>query len=154
MRRCLVFVTLLSMILVLPVHATTGRVVKVLPFYLDKKELHTISPSLYERDAYQAQLRMHPELRFGLLYRVEWNAKGKDPANLKIRLELRGAVEGKVAKQLVLEQPVHKRKWFTSWASITLKGADYKKFGEVVAWRVTLWEGEDLLLDSQQSFLW
>ena len=34
--------------------AQTGRVVKVLPLYLDLKGRDAISPSLFDRDAYQA----------------------------------------------------------------------------------------------------
>ena len=73
MRRCFLLLTLVSLVTASPLQAATGRVLKVLPFFLDKKELHTLSPSLYERDAYQAQLRKHPELRTGLLYRVEYD---------------------------------------------------------------------------------
>ncbi len=147
-------VILLSLLLAFSVPAGTGSVVKVLPLFLDKKEQYTLSPSLFERDAYQAELRMKPSLRSGMLYRVEWKSKGKVLVPLKIRLELRGVTQGNLPKQLIIEQPVEKRGWFTQWASIYLKGEDYKTLGEVVAWRATLWEGDDLLLGSQQSFLW
>ena len=154
MRRWSVMVTLLSLFLAFSVQAGTGTVVKVLPLFLDKKERHTVSPSLFERDAYQAELRLKPELRSGMVYRVQWKFKGKPSASLKIRLELRGVAQGNLPKQIVIEQPVQKRGWLTQWASLYLKGEDYKTFGEVVAWRATLWEGDDLLLGSQQSFLW
>ena len=154
MRRCSVTVILLSLLLAFSVQAGTGSIVKVLPMFLDKKGQYTLSPSLFERDAYQAQLRIKPGLRSGMVYRVEWKSKGKVLAPLKIRLELRGVTQGNFPKQMIIEQPVEKRGWFTQWASIYLKGEDYKTFGEVVAWRATLWEGDDLLLGSQQSFLW
>jgi hypothetical protein len=32
-------------------------------------------------------------------------------------------------------------------------GDEYKKLGELVAWRVTLWDGDKLLAE-QKSFLW
>ena len=44
--------------------AATGRVLKVLPHLLDTNGLHTLKPSLYERDAYQAYLRKHPDDRW------------------------------------------------------------------------------------------
>lgn len=154
MRRLFVLLILLGLAFVSPVEAATGRILKVLPFFLDKKGLHTLSPSLYERDSYQAKLRMEPELRSGVLYRVQWKTKGKAAAPLKVRLELRGVAQGNLPKQFVLEQPVTRKGWFSQWADLTLRGDDYKSFGEVVAWRVTLWEGEDLLLASEQSFLW
>lgn len=154
MCRCSVLVTVLILLLAVSVQAGTGTIAKVLPLFLDKKERYTLSPSLFERDAYQAELRMKPELRSGMIYRVEWKSKGKVLAPLRIRLELRGVTEGNLPKQIIIEQPVKKRGWFTQWASLPLKGEDYKAFGEVVAWRATLWEGDDLLLGSQQSFLW
>ena len=154
MHRSSVIVILLSLLLAASAQAGTGSIVKVLPLFLDKKEQYTLSPSLFERDAYQAELRMKPGLRSGMVYRVEWKAKGKVLAPLKIRLELRGVTKGNLPRQLVIEQPVEKRGWFTQWASVPLKGEDYKNFGEVVAWRATLWEGDDLLLGSEQSFLW
>ena len=57
--------------------AITGRVVKVLPMYFDHKGRHMVSPSLYERDAYQAYLRSNPELKAGMLFSVQWKAKGR-----------------------------------------------------------------------------
>ena len=36
---------------------------------------------------------------------------------------------------------------------IKLEGEEYKKFGELVAWRVTLWDG-DKQVGEQKSFLW
>jgi hypothetical protein len=156
MRRCSVAVTVSILLLAFSVQAGTGTIVKVLSFYLDKKEQYTLSPSLFARDAYQVELRTKPELRSGMLYRIQWKYKdkGKIPASLKIRLELRGVAEGNLPKQMVIEQAVQKRGWFTQWASLYLKGEDYKTFGEVVSWRATLWEGDDLLLGSEQSFLW
>jgi hypothetical protein len=154
MRRCPVALTVLSLFLAFSVPAGTGSIVKVLPFFVDKQERYTLSPSLFERDAYQAELRMHPEMRSGMIYRIQWKTKGESSAPIKIRLELRGVTQGNFPKQMVIEQQVKKHGWFTQWASLYLKGEDYKTFGEVVAWRATLWEGDDLLLGSQQSFLW
>ena len=37
-----------------------AKISKVLPHWLDKKGRHTLSPSLFERDAYQAQLPRQP----------------------------------------------------------------------------------------------
>ena len=129
----------------------TGRVMKVLPHFLDLKGQHTLSPSLYERDAYQAQLRQHPEQRSALRFDVYWKAKNAE--QLKLRVELRGVPKEKQLKQLVLEEPVKFKGWFGTWSALTLRGAEYKDFGEVTSWRVTLWDGPRLLSE-QKSFLW
>ena len=129
----------------------TGRVMKVLPHYLDLKGRHTLSPSLYDRDAYQAQLRLHPEQRSALRFDVLW--KAKSAMQPKLRVELRGVPKEKSSGQQVLEQPVKPKGWFGTWSAITLSGADCKDLGKVTAWRVTLWDGEQLL-GEQRSFLW
>ena len=137
----------------LSAEAARGRVIKVLPQFLDLKGRHTLSPSLYERDAYQARLRSHPEHRSGIRFDVQWKARGHADAPLKLRVELLGTAKGDLPSRTVLEAPVHAGGWFSHWSSLTLAGDAYRKFGEVTAWRATLWEG-DRLLGEQTSFLW
>ena|SRR5712671_2872970 len=131
----------------------TGRVVKVLPHFIDLKGRAALSPSLYDRDAYQVILRDHPEKRSGIRFDMQWKTKGTLWSGLKLRVELRGVAQGETAKQIILEQDLQSGGWFSHWTSMTLAGEDYKTIGEVTAWRVTLWEGTDLL-GEQKSFLW
>jgi hypothetical protein len=133
--------------------AATGRVLKVLPHFLDLQGRHTLTPSLYDRDAYQARLRQHPEQRSGVRFDIQWKSRGVAWAPLVLRIELRGVVEGKVPKQTVLEEQIEKSGWLSHWTKLTLDGDDYRNFGEVTAWRATIWEGETLL-GEQKSFLW
>src|ERR1700722_20195456 len=108
--------------------AETGRVIKVLPQFLDQKGQHAISPSLYDRDAYQAYLRVHTNEISGMRFAVQWKASGATP--LKLRVEVLGVAHGDLPPKVVLEQEV-KPGWFSHWASLPLTGADYKKVGEV-----------------------
>jgi hypothetical protein len=133
--------------------AATGRVIKVLPQYLDLKGRASLSPSLYERDVYQAFLRDHTNECSGMRFMVHWKAKGKAAAPLKLRVELRGIAHGDFPRQMVLEESVESGGWFSHWAELDLVGAKYKDFGEVTAWRVTLQEGSRLI-GEQKSFLW
>lgn len=133
--------------------AATGRIIKVLPQYLDKAGQHTLSPSLFERDAYQAYLQHHPELRDGLRFAVQWKIKGKPTTTLKLRVEIRGVSTENVLHESVLEQTVKPKRWFSRWSYLNVRGADYKRLGEMCAWRVTLWDG-DTLIAEQHSFLW
>jgi hypothetical protein len=149
MRR---FLILALLTLATVVRAGEGKVVKVLPQFLDKKGEHTLSPSLYERDAYQYYLRTHPTQRSALRLAVQWKAKGVDWTQLKLRAELRG-LEGNTLHTMTLEEPVQKNGHFSSWSEVRIEGADFKSFGQLVAWRVTLWEG-DQELGEQKSFLW
>jgi len=133
--------------------AATGKVIKVLPLFLDLKGRQALSPSLYDRDAYQAMLRQNPEKRSGLRYAIQWKTKGSAWEPLKIRLEVRGIAEGNLPRELNIEKSVQPGKWFSQWSSITLGREEYAVLGEVTAWRVTLWEG-DKMLGEQKSFLW
>ena len=129
-----------------------GKVCKVLPQFLDKKGRQSIEPSLYERDAYQAYLRKHPSLRATLHVVVEYRAKGLAWQKTKLRAELRGLITNSL-QTVTLEEPVKKSGFFGGWTAFDLTGDRYKKFGELVAWRVSLWEG-DRELSEQESFLW
>ena len=132
--------------------AATSRVVKVLPHFLDLQGRHALSPSLYDRDAYQAQLRQHPEQRSAVRFDVLWRAKLAGNTAVKLRVELRGVNEGNTPRQTTLEKVV-KSGAAARWSSLTLGGGDYKNFGEITAWRVSLWDG-DRLIGEQKSFLW
>src|SRR6266478_5778960 len=84
------------------VQAASHKVIKVLPQFLDREGRHAISPSLFDRDAYQEHLRRHPEERSGIRFAIQW--KARDSAQLKLRVEMRGA-RGKDPTTTVLEEP-------------------------------------------------
>jgi hypothetical protein len=134
------------------VSAGDGKVIKVLAQLLDRKGRQTIAPSLYERDAYQAYLRTHRDERGALRLAVQWKARDVDWTKLKMRVEMRGVL-GNDLHTTTVEEPVKKTGWFSTWSNFEITGDDYKNFGTLVAWRVTLWEG-DRQLAQQESFLW
>ncbi len=133
--------------------ATEGRIIKVLPQFLDLKGHESVSPSLYDRDAYQSYLRRNPDKRAGLQFKIRWKAKPASSRDLRLRLEVRGVSRGEAPKAGTLEKTVQQVHWYSHWASITMDEKTYREFGEVTAWRVTLWDGETLL-GEQKSFLW
>ena len=136
--------------LALPAAAVPCKIIKVLPQLLDEKGQHTVSPSLYSRDAYQAFLRSHPDKCSGMRFAIQWKARVKDSGQLKLRVEVRS---GKDALPLRLEQPVRRTGLFDRWTYLPLTGEGFRKSGEVAAWRATLWDA-DILLAEQKSFLW
>ncbi len=154
MKRAGFLVVAILFVLSLPAVGGTGRVIKVLPEFLDKQGRTSLSPSLYERDAYQAILRKDQSKRAGLRYYIQWKTKGALWQPLRLRLELRGVAEGNLPKELVIDEPlVNKRTKFTRWTEITLSKEQYQHLGEITAWRVTLWEGRQRI-GEQRSFLW
>lgn len=127
-----------------------GKVLKVLPHFLDLEGRHALSPSLFERDAYQAHLRKTPAEVSALRFDVNWSAAGQ-PTNLRLRIEARG---GKAAAQSKLIEATVKPGWTGSaWSAVTVEKEVYQQLGGVTAWRVTLWDGEQMLAE-QKSFLW
>jgi hypothetical protein len=153
MRRFLTGLLLLgSLSMAFADDAVAGRVVKVLPLFLDLKGHDAVSPSLYDRDAYQVYLRQHPDQRSAIRFDVLWKASNTGDAELKLWVELRGIGEKGLPRQATLEQTV-KPGSFRHWTALTLGGEGYKNLGELVAWRVTLWSG-DKMLGEQKSFLW
>lgn len=132
--------------------AGQGRVMKVLPQFLDLKGRTALAPSLFDRDAYQSILRKHPKERSGIAFVIQWKAQDVDFRNLKLKVEMRG-VHGNLIQNKTFERPAGKNGWFSNWTSAKLEGEEYKEFGELIAWRVTLWDG-DKQLSEQKSFLW
>ena len=132
--------------------AVTGRVVKMLPLFLDLKGRDAVSPSLYDRDAYQFYLRQHTNEVSAIRFDVLWSASNAKDAKLKLRLELRGVGPDNLPRQTTLEQTVTPH-FFRHWTSFTIAGDDYKNFGELTSWRVTLWS-EGGMFAEQKSFLW
>ena len=129
-----------------------GRIVKMLPLFLDLKGHDAVSPSLYDRDAYQAYLSRHTNEISAIRFDFLWQVENPSAAKYKLCIELHGIGAGGKPTRIMLEQealpPLLRR-----WNSLNLGGADYKNFGVLIAWRATLWRG-DRLLSEQKSFLW
>ena len=152
MRRLIIACLILGSFTALAADVVTGRIVKVLPLFLDAQGRDATAPSLFERDAYQAYLREHTNQISAIRYAVQWKASPSVAEKLKLRIELRGIGEGGIPKLKSLETEVA-AKTFSQWTNLMLSGEDYKKIGSVVAWRATLWAG-DSQLGEQRSFLW
>lgn len=128
----------------------SARIVKVLPHLVDRQGRIALSPSLYERDAYQAHLRKTPLEQGGMRFDVQWKS---NPTNqFALRIELRGNKAG-VGTSLQVEQKVKYTGFFSSWSKVSLTREDMARLGELSAWRATLWDGARLVAE-QRSFLW
>jgi len=151
MRAFLGLICLTGLLLPAPTRAADASILKILPHLLDSKGRHTLSPSLYERDAYQAHLRNKPELISSLRFDIQWKPRADRGKELLLKLELRG---GKAAsKPLTISGKVKSRSLFTAWTSLTLSKEQYESLGGITAWRATLWDGEKQLHELR-SFLW
>ncbi|HUR44930.1 MAG TPA: hypothetical protein VMZ27_03560 [Candidatus Saccharimonadales bacterium] len=148
--RSVLFAAVLIFMLAQNAPAATDKIIKVLPQYMDAKGRTSLSPSLYDRDAYQARLRRHPEDCLGMTFQVQW--KAKSTAELKMFLEVRGSKAGQ-STSASLQTPVKHLGGLNRWTPLVIKDAAYNDLGEITAWRVSLWQG-DTFLAEQKSFLW
>jgi hypothetical protein len=130
--------------------ASSARIKKVLPQLIDLQGRNSLSPSLYERDAYQAVLRKNSEQCAGLSFKIQWT--GPRSKDLVLRVEMRGGQEDTMRTER-LEMPVKKKGFFSNWSTLVLRDEAYKNFGNLIAWRATLWDGENQVSE-QKSFLW
>ena len=130
----------------------TGAIVKVLPLLLNRTGHDALSPSLFDRDAYQFYLRAHTNEISGIRYDVLWKARTPAGQPVKIKVELKAVGPDGGPRAKTLEITVNPGR-FRHWTEIPLTGEDFVKLGPVVAWRTSIWAG-DQLLGSQQSFLW
>jgi hypothetical protein len=130
--------------------AADARIVKVLPHFLDSAGRHTLHPSLFERDGYQAHLKAHPELCSGMRFDVQW--KGHRLEKGQIKLEVRGA---KTPPRQVetFSNDLKSGGLFSRWSAVKVSGEDFKRVGSIIAWRISLWDGDQQLAE-QKSFLW
>jgi hypothetical protein len=153
MRALLIL--LASLGVVVAVHAAdvvTGRVIKVLPFLVDQQGRIAKSPSLFDRDAYQAYLLQHTNEVSGMRFDVQWKAVKSPDEKLKLQVELRGVTTNTVPTMKTMVTNVVAGT-YSQWTYIPLAGQDYKSVGTVAAWRVTLWN-DSQMLGEQKSFLW
>lgn len=154
MRRFLAIPFCLALVL-LPACSTGrsgGNITKVLPHWLDKQGRHALSASLFERDAYQAHLRAHPEERGALRYDVHWRASRKGEPAYRLQLELRTtgrSMDHPILQSADVEDPPP----WGRWSELPVAVGILRDAGDPVAWRVTLWDGTELL-DEERSFLW
>ncbi|MCP5523823.1 MAG: hypothetical protein H7A46_19985 [Verrucomicrobiales bacterium] len=149
-------VILLGLALVSLTACSTGRsggnITKVLPHWLDQQGRHALSASLFERDAYQAHLRDHPEERGGLRYDVHWRASRKGDPEYRLEVQVR-TMGRSMDEPLVVTETVKDPPFWGRWSGLLVGETALREAGDPVAWRVTLWDGSELL-DEERSFLW
>lgn len=143
------WIFLLAIFAASPLRAADASIIKVLPHYLDLKGRHTLSPSLYERDAYQAYLRKHRDECSALRFDVQLKAPVKGP--LTLRVDIHGKKMD--METIIISESIEPTKFFSRWSSVTLAGEDFKRCGEVVAWRAQILQRDEIIAE-QRSFLW
>lgn len=152
MRRLLFVLLMTACLGCSPLLGAPARIIKVLPHLVDAEGRHALSPSLYERDAYQAHLRKNRKLIAGLRFDIQWRAPGKRDAKLKLRVQMLTS-KGEPGRERIVEQAVRAPTRWSRWTRLMVAGRDWEEQGNVVAWRATLWDGDSLVAE-QNSFLW
>lgn len=152
--RLLVFIFAVCFGLGSAAESSHAKSIRVFRFLVDAAGRHALSPSLLDRDAYQAHLQEHPEEVGGLRFVIQWKRRrGETPAKPSIRVEVRHG-DGNTIGEFSKTAPVKVRKTRRSqWHRITISDEEYARLGKVIAWRVSLWDGETMLAQ-EESFLW
>ncbi len=147
------FRSLIAVLLLSAVVSFAGdvRVIKVLPELIDKKGRTALSPSLFDRDAYQHHLRLNPNEVTALRFEIQYKAKGIQ-GPLLLRLEIRGS-QTELGKREVFETEVPAGARFSKWGRVQFDRATSDAMGSVVAWRASLVK-DGTILAKQESFLW
>lgn len=156
-QTCIIALLLLASTLVVSASVpVSGHIVKVLPLYLDQNGRDAVSPSLFDRDAYQAYLRENDSKVATMRFDVLWKGTAEKHEKLRLQVELRGTTADGHPTQAIIEKEAAPG-IFSKWTSLALDagGIDkvYKNLGTLAAWRVTIWNGNQLLSE-QKSFLW
>lgn len=151
MWRACASALILTCFLAVSAAAADQEVIKVLPHLLDKTGRHTVSPSLFDRDAYQDWLRANPKEQSGIRYDIQW--RSRTPGEHLLKLELLGRVEQGRPNRKTMEVKVSNERSLARWSALSVTGEEFKQFGPVVAWRVSLWQ-DGQLVAKYQSFLW
>lgn len=131
--------------------AGEARIIKVLPQLVDKRGRNALTPSLFDRDAYQLHLRQNPSEISALRFEIQYKAKGIEGPVL-LRLEVRGS-KNTVGTRYVFETEVPTGGYFAKWGQVPIDRETSDKIGSVVAWRASLVK-DGTVLGYQESLLW
>lgn len=132
--------------------ADSARIKKVLPHLLDQQGRHLTAPSLFARDTYQAELRLHPDKVSAIRFDTQWKASSYRGREVRMKLEVRGSKMPPRTTE-TFEGESKKAGAFSRWTHAKISAEDYQRIGSIIAWRVTLWAG-DTQIAEQKSFLW
>lgn len=132
--------------------AEEASIVKVLPHLLDLRGRASLAPGLFQRDAYQGQLRKDPNQVSGMRFNIQWRAKGVPTKELVLKVWLK--TSGRSPNDpLELTAPVDGNRRWGRWSAVPYDGKLFTDHGQVLAWKVELRRGETPLA-TQTSFLW
>ena len=132
--------------------AGAPRIVKVFPLRIDSKNRTALTPSLFDRDAYQAFLRKNPKQCTGMVFKVQSKVPAGSPTSLTAKLEVRGEKAGDQTS-FTAEKRLERDKFGSTWFQFDVTGEAWGRLKGVSAWRISLFDGEKLVSE-QKSFLW
>jgi len=90
------------------------------------------------------------QMRQGHYYVISWSSKRAQPGNYIARFEYRQRDSKEQVKRLEIP---HNNVKGTVRSTFAVLGEAYKKYGEVISWRFTIWDGDELVAQ-ETSFIW
>lgn len=122
---------------------------------LDKEGYPTAEVgNMREKAVYQKKLRSGKELADALRFHVFWEVPSEGADDFIVKVEARGVhsvTDEETYATMTKKYPAIESR--SGWADLTIKPVDYKFFGDLMAWKVTLLCGDEIVA-TRHSFTW
>jgi hypothetical protein len=130
------------------------EVIKVNHEFINQKGFtQDVIGDLVNRAKYQQELQSSGAYK-GIRFFIHWKSPSDDSRNIVVKVEARGldADSGRETTE-VLTKSYLDSQTASGWATLDLTNDTFKKFGKLMAWRVSLWRGSEMKT-SRVSFTW
>lgn len=122
-------------------------VLKVNRTLLDEKGYETdVVGDLKGEAAYQYVLRHEPRRQTGARFHIKWKAPRKTD-QLRLVLDLQGLNASNESTRDSISRSFPDRDDWAEWTTIDVTGAQFKKLGTIMAWRVTIHSGDRIMAE-------
>ena len=101
---------------------------------------------------YQYALRHDPNRQTGARFHIKWKSP-KRAERIRLVLELQGLSTTNESTRATLTANQPDMDGWAEWTTVDITGEQFKKLGEIMAWRVTLYSG-DRVMAEQPSANW
>lgn len=129
------------------------EVLKVNHEFIDSSGYTKEEPGdLINRARYQSMIRNTDKVR-GIRFFIHWKAPNNDGRRLAVKLEARGYDAGSERNSMEVITRRIEDVDSSGWISVDIDADRYKQFGKLMAWKVSLWSGNELK-SSRYSFTW
>jgi hypothetical protein len=96
--------------------------------------------------AYQYDLRHDPFRQRGARFHIKWKAPRR-AERIRLVLDLQGLNPANESTRATVAAHQPDMDGWAEWTTLDIKGQQFKKLGEIMAWRVTLYSGDQVMAE-------